>query len=83
MHCKIPVFLAYSMLIYIMASIAYLIITIPYGTPFKDALNKYPELQKIKKESANKRRNAFLIGLAIGIAFVVLFKPFSNCSKLF
>lgn len=82
MHCKIPVFLAYSMLIYIIASISYLIITIPYGTPFKDAIKNYPELKKIKKDSAEKRKNAFLIGLAMGLVFVVLFKPFRTCSKI-
>ncbi len=74
MHCKIPVFLAYSMLIYVIASVAYLIITIPYGSPLKDAINKDTTLVKIQKESAEKRRNAFLIGLAIGLAFVLIFK---------
>jgi hypothetical protein len=82
MHCKIPVFLAYSMLIYIIASIVYLIITITYGTPFKDALKQYPELEKIKKDSANKRKNAFLIGLAVGLVFTIISKPFIKCSKL-
>jgi hypothetical protein len=82
MHCKIPVFLAYSMLIYMIASIVYLIITIPYGTPFKDEINKNPELKKIQKESAKKRKNAFLIGLVIGFLFVIVVKPFKECSKL-
>jgi hypothetical protein len=82
MHCKIPVFLAYSMLIYVIASVAYLIITIPYGSPFKDALKNYPDLQKIQTDSAMKRKNAFLIGIFIGVMFVLLFKPFRKCSKL-
>jgi hypothetical protein len=83
MHCKIPLFLANSMMTYMIASIIYLLITFlgNYGTPFKDALKSYPELQKIQCESSSKRKQAFLIGVIIGFLFVFMFKPFQDCYK--
>ena len=77
--CKVPVAFAYMTLVYIIASLVYLIVTMNYGTPFKDNLKKYPKLLKIKMEAVRKRKNAFIIGLIIGILLCVTFKPFHTC----
>ena len=77
--CKIHPVLAYLALIYIITSVYYLIVTRKLGTPFADALKKYPELQKIKKKSANDRGNAFYTGLLISCIIVFILQPFSNC----
>ena len=45
MKCKISVYLAYSMAIYCLACIYYLVMTRNVGTPFKDSLNA-KQLQK-------------------------------------
>jgi hypothetical protein len=63
-------------IVYILASILYLIQTVSYGTPFKDAVSKYPDLLKIKKESVDKRRGAFYRGFIVSIILVVLTRPF-------
>ena len=76
--CKVPTFLAYFGAIYILTSVIYLIITRPYGTPFKDAVQKYPELVKIKKASSNKRRDAFYMGFAISLVILGISRPFPN-----
>ena len=78
--CEVSMILAYFSLIYIIASAYYLIITRSYGTPFRDAIQKYPELAKIKANSADKRRKAFYCGIAIAIGIVWYFKPFKSCS---
>lgn len=74
-YCKINSILAYSALIYILASIIYLAETRKYGTPFKDALSAYPNLLKIKKDSVNKRRAAFTNGLLISMIVLFVFRP--------
>ena len=76
--CRVPTVLAYFAAIYILTCIIYLVITRSYGTPFKDAVKNYPELVKIKKESSDKRRNAFYMGLGISIVIMVVMRPFSN-----
>ncbi len=78
-YCKIPVFLAYILLIYVFASIYYLIVTRKYGTPFKNAVNNYPHLVQIKNESANKRRISFYNGIFISCIVIFLVKPFKKC----
>tara|TARA_B100000401_G_C52493204_1_gene571414 strand:+ start:351 stop:596 length:246 start_codon:yes stop_codon:yes gene_type:complete len=78
-ECKVSIILAYFATIYIIASIIYLCITRSYGTPFNDAIQKYPELVEIKKKSSIKRRDAFLQGLGISIIILCLFKPFTEC----
>jgi hypothetical protein len=80
-YCKIPMALSYAMLAYVIASVIYLIVSIPFGTPFKDALKDYPDLVKIQKESAEKRRNAFLIGLVVAVLIVWYIKPFRKCGR--
>ena len=77
--CEVYPIFAYLAFIYILTSLIYLCITSSYGTPFKDAVSKIPELQAIKDESVIKRSNAFYIGLAISTVIAVLFKPFGNC----
>ena len=77
--CKVPIIFAYIAIVYILASILYIIQTRSYGTPFKDALEKYPELKKIKMKSAHERGNAFYVGLAIGVISMVILKPFGDC----
>lgn len=78
--CEVSMVLAYFSLIYIIASGYYLIVTRAYGTPFHDALKKYPELAKIKANSADKRKKAFFCGMAIAVGIVWYFKPFKSCS---
>ena len=74
-ECKVPIIFAYIAIVYILASILYIIQTRSYGTPFKDAVGKYPDLLKIKKESADKRRGAFYRGLIVSIILVILTRP--------
>ena len=78
--CEVSMILAYFSLIYILASGYYLLVTRAYGTPFYDALKNYPELAMIKANSANKRRKAFFLGMAIAVGIVWFFKPFKSCS---
>lgn len=76
--CKVSSLLAYIASIYIISCIIYLIITKKYGTPFNNALQKYPELIEIKEKSSKQRLNAFYNGLLISIVVVVILKPFGN-----
>ena len=76
--CKNYSLYAYLLMTYVMASAIYLIITQTYGTPFKDAVSKHPELVEIKQESSRKRRNAFLIGISISILVLFIFRPYGN-----
>ncbi len=78
--CEVSMILAYFSLIYILASAYYLLVTRAYGTPFHDALKKYPELAMIKANSASKRKKAFFCGMAIAVGIVWFFKPFKSCS---
>ena len=78
--CEISVALAYCSMIYIAASVYYLIVTRQFGTPFYNAIEKYPELVEIKKKSASKRRKAFYCGIVVGIALLWFFKPFLGCA---
>ena len=78
-NCQVSIILAYLAAIYIISSVIYLIVSRSYGTPFMDAVNKYPELVKIKKESVDKRRNLFLMGLVLAICLMIFLKPFKKC----
>ena len=77
-ECKVSIVLAYFASIYIIASIIYLLITKSLGTPFNDAIQKYPELVEIKKSSI-ERRDVFLQGLGVSIIIMCLLQPFSKC----
>ena len=69
---------AYLLMTYVLGSLYYLVVTQSYGTPFKDAINTHPDLMKIKKNSAQKRRHAFLTGLLVSIVFLMILRPYGN-----
>jgi predicted membrane channel-forming protein YqfA (hemolysin III family) len=76
-NCSMSVTLAYGMLIYILASIFYLLRTRTIGTPFYDSLTD--EQKKIKRDSANVRRNVFYLGLILSAGLVYMIPPFTKC----
>ena len=76
-NCKMSIYLAYSMLIYVFASLFYLVLTRNLGTPFKDSLTK--EQNIIKNKSAAQRRRIFYMGLAVGLILIVVIQPFQKC----
>ena len=75
--CRMSIYLAYGMAIYCIASIYYLVRTRSVGTPFKASLT--PKQIKIKKESANVRRNIFYQGIAGSAIILFFFQPFKKC----
>ncbi len=75
--CKMSIYLAYGMLVYVFASIFYLILTFNLGTPFKDSLT--PKQIIIKQKSANQRRNIFYGGITLGIIILYIAQPFQRC----
>lgn len=77
--CKISTVMAYVATVYTGASLFYMLSTRSYGTPFGDALKKFPELQKIKNASAKKRRRSFYIGVGVSLLLVCAVRPFRNC----
>lgn len=75
--CKVSIYLAYAMLIYLLGSIYYFIVTRFIGTPFNDSLtNKQKE---IKNKSSKKRKNIFYQGIIISLLICLFFKPFKKC----
>jgi hypothetical protein len=79
LKCDVPVVLANLFVVDAVAVAVYLALTRGLGTPFADALERYPELARVKAESAKRRRNIYLLGLAVGVAAVVYFRPFWAC----
>ena len=77
--CQISVVLANIALIYIIASLYYLFATNNFGTPFKNAMKRFPELVKIKADAVLMRKKAFFMGLLLAIITVCLFRPFEQC----
>jgi hypothetical protein len=75
--CKISIYLAYGMAIYLFASIFYLIFTRSIGTPFNDSLNEKQKI--IKKKSSKLRGIIFVEGLFLGLVLSLIFKPFNKC----
>ena len=75
--CKISIYLAYGMAIYLFASIFYLIFTRSIGTPFNDSLNEKQRI--IKKKSSKLRGIIFVEGLFLGLVLSLIFKPFNKC----
>jgi len=71
------IYLAYAMAIYCASTMYYLVRTRYIGTPFKDSLT--PKQIKIKRESANVRRNIFYQGIAGAAAALFFFQPFKKC----
>ena len=51
------------------------------GTPFKDAVSKYPELLEIKKKSVGTRSCIFYSGVFIGILVCIVLRPFKKCGN--
>ena len=78
--CKVPNILAYLALIYIIASIYYLVITRNISTPLSDAINKDPKLRKIKNASKKKRKNIFFNRMIMSIIILTILQPFKNCN---
>ena len=76
-ECRMPIFLAYLMLIYIIASIFYLLATRSIGTPFSDSLT--PEQIEIKSKSSRTRSVIFTSGLFGGILLILFIQPFKKC----
>jgi len=79
MYCKVSILFAYIAVTYMTASIFYLSYTkiAEIGTPFKDKLTEYKDLNIIYKKSANERRIIFCISLVVSLIVVVIIKPFS------
>ena len=78
MNCKISIYLAYAMSIYIAASIYYLIITYNLGTPFKTSLT--PNQKIIKEKAVKKRKTIFYQGVFLSTIFLLIIKPFEKCN---
>ncbi len=76
-NCKISVILAYSMAVYCLACIYYMIATRSVGTPFNDSLT--PKQREIKDASAQVRRNAFYTGVVIATVILLVARPFEKC----
>jgi hypothetical protein len=76
-NCKISVVLAYSMAVYCLACIYYIIATRSVGTPFNDSLT--PKQREIKEASAKVRRNAFYTGAGIAVVILLFARPFEKC----
>lgn len=76
-NCIINIYLAYVMLVYLFASIYYIIRTLYVGTPFKDSLTT--EQLSIQKQSAMVRKQIFCEGVFISIIGLLFTKPFKNC----
>ena len=75
--CEVSKVLAYSMAIYTVASVYYMIRSRSVGTPFRDSLTE--EQLQIKEESKKIRKQIFLEGSVIGLVGLYLMKPFKSC----
>lgn len=65
--------LARLALVYLIASLIYIVLTCSYGRPFYDSLTEGQ--RKIKRDAVKKRGCAFAIGLVVGVIVVVLWRP--------
>ena len=72
--CQVYIPFAVLALIYIIGSGYYVIRTRSIGTPFNDALKKYPELVVIKQQSAKQRYRIFYEGLIVAVIILLLLK---------
>tara|TARA_B110000027_G_C15813416_1_gene166686 strand:- start:13 stop:249 length:237 start_codon:yes stop_codon:yes gene_type:complete len=75
--CEVSKLLAYSMAIYTVASLYYMICSRSVGTPFKDSLTK--EQLLIKEESKKVRKKIFCEGFLVGVIGLYIMKPFKSC----
>ncbi len=76
--CRVPLYLAYAMVIYCIASLYYMVRTRSIGTPFNDSLT--PKQIAIKDKSAAQRRNIFFQGIGGGLILMVVMRPFAGCT---
>ena len=65
--------LARLALVYLIASLVYMLITHSYGRPFYDSLTE--EQRQIKQAAVEKRGCAFAVGLVVGVIVVVVWRP--------
>ena len=79
--CRVSVLLANIATVYIFASVYYILSTRHLGTPFKNEIKKYPKIMKIKHKAVCDRRKAFFTGILLSLIFVVIVKPFQNCTN--
>ena len=77
MKCILSKYFAYGMLIYTLSSLFYLVSTRTIGTPFNDSLSE--EQRKIKKESAEVRKNIYVQGILLSTLLVFISQPFQKC----
>ena len=75
--CKVPIYLAYAMAAYSLASLFYMVSTRNVGTPLKDSYSK--EQLTIKYKSKKVRGNIFYMSLLAAIVILFLVKPFHKC----
>jgi len=75
--CEVSKLLAYTMAVYTVASIYYIIRSRSVGTPFKDSLTN--EQIKIKEESKKVRKQIFCEGTVVALVGLYTLKPFKSC----
>lgn len=80
MNCKVPIVLANIATVYILASLGYLVYTRIFSdTPFRKAVEQYPQLVRIKQKSAHHRRTVFYTSLIVATAATCIIRPFRAC----
>jgi hypothetical protein len=72
--CQVSIPLAILATVYIIASCYYVIRTRSLGTPFSDAVSKYPDLVAIKQKSAGARARIFYEGVVFAIIVLIGYK---------
>lgn len=75
--CSVPMILAYLAAAYISASVAYLVFTSGFGTPFKNSLS--PVQREIKRRSASRRGTVFGVSFLAFLGIFLIWKPFKAC----
>jgi len=76
-NCQVPIYLAYVMAAYSLASLIYIVASRNIGTPLRDSYTE--EQLEIKKESSYQRGKIFYVSLFISIGFLYMVKPFHKC----
>ena len=73
-ECRIPVFIAYIIVVYSISSFYYLASTYSLGTPFRDSLTT--EQLAIKSRETKRRDLFFYKGFSRVFSFVIFLQPF-------
>ena len=76
-NCQVPIYLAYVMSAYSLASLIYIVASRNIGTPLRDSYTE--EQLEIKNYSSYKRSKIFYVSLFIAIGFLYMVKPFHKC----